>query len=487
MSGYLYDHSPMSLKKTPWYLLLLPVFFVLHAFIYYYDFVPLHEALLLILAYCSASVLIAGLSWLYYKNIRKAAFVSFVIMAFQLFYGYGVSIVFMFISDDYYPGYGFIIPISLLVLVATIIIVKRIKQPFYRITLFLNLLLFLFIIIEASRFITTANRPAPTTIAGMGQCDTCRKPDVYFIILDGYTNNIALKEKFGFDNIAFINELSKRGFYVAGNSTSNYNSTPYSMASTLNMDYLDVSPSIKQAELYYCYRRIRDNTVLNFFHSTNYTFYNYSFFDVEKQPALGPEYFLPRNSSLVTSQTFLSRIIKHLTHDWRLLYRTDIRDNVESFINMTKNISGKATTHPKFVYTHLLMPHAPYFYDSLGNSTGLDTVSCDTNISDEKLYAYYTSYLLYCNKRVLELTDHIISHSSTPPLIILAGDHGYRDMDDKRKDYEYMNLQAILLPSRNYKDFYEQLSSVNLFRVVLNTEFNQKLPLLKDRLIYLKE
>jgi hypothetical protein len=445
------------------------------------------EAIVLILAYCSASVLLAGIGWHYYQNFHKAAFVAFAIMGFQLFFGYGTSIVFRFISYDYYPGYGFILPISFLILAGIIILVKRTRQPFYRITLFLNLLLFLFIIIDAGRLVMTARRPAPTTLAGMSPCDTCRKPDVYFIILDGYSGNAVLKEKFRYDNAAFIEELSKRGFHVAGNSTSNYNSTPYAMASMLNMDYLDVSPSIKHAELFYCYRRIRDNVVVNFFQSNNYNLYNISFFKVKDKPALGPEYFLPRNSSLVTGQTFTTRYYNYLMEDVRRVYSLSMRDNIQNFIHRTKHVSGETTIQPKFIYTHLLMPHAPYFYDSLGKATGLDTMACGTDLGDSTLQAYYISYLKYCNKKVLELTDHIIAHSPTPPLIILAGDHGYRDIKDTRKSFEYSNLQAVLLPSRNYKDFYDQLSGVNLFRVILNTQFNQHLPLLKDTIIHLRE
>lgn len=71
------------------------------------------------------------------------------------------------------------------------------------------------------------------------------------------------------------------------------------------------SSSIKHADLFYCYGGIRDNVVVKFFQSNNYELYNHSFFKVADQPALGPEYFLPRDSGLVTSQTFTTRLYKH--------------------------------------------------------------------------------------------------------------------------------------------------------------------------------
>ena len=61
------------------------------------------------------------------------------------------------------------------------------------------------------------------------------RPDIYYIILDAYGRNDALVD---FDNSAFLRELEDRGFHVATKGTSNYVSTPHSLASSLNMLYL---------------------------------------------------------------------------------------------------------------------------------------------------------------------------------------------------------------------------------------------------------
>ncbi len=70
------------------------------------------------------------------------------------------------------------------------------------------------------------------------------KPDVYYIILDGYSRDDALAAA-GFDNTAFLKELSSLGFYIAKCSQSNYGETPLSLSSSLNMDYIDqFAPSV---------------------------------------------------------------------------------------------------------------------------------------------------------------------------------------------------------------------------------------------------
>ena len=63
-------------------------------------------------------------------------------------------------------------------------------------------------------------------------------PDIYYIVLDAYTRSDVMKNKFGYDNSLFINSLQDMGFYVAECSQSNYSMTSLSLASTLNMDYL---------------------------------------------------------------------------------------------------------------------------------------------------------------------------------------------------------------------------------------------------------
>jgi hypothetical protein len=65
------------------------------------------------------------------------------------------------------------------------------------------------------------------------------KPDIYFIILDGYGEQQVLQDLYGFDNKPFIDFLETKGFTIAKDSTTNYIQTFLSVASTLNMDYID--------------------------------------------------------------------------------------------------------------------------------------------------------------------------------------------------------------------------------------------------------
>ena len=64
-------------------------------------------------------------------------------------------------------------------------------------------------------------------------------PDIYWIILDAYGRSDYLEYTYGYDNQEFLDFLRKQGFYVAEQSRPNYPQTELSLASTINMDYLD--------------------------------------------------------------------------------------------------------------------------------------------------------------------------------------------------------------------------------------------------------
>jgi len=58
-------------------------------------------------------------------------------------------------------------------------------------------------------------------------------------VLDRYANVGTLAEVYGFDNSGFLNQLGAEGFYVANESCANYVRTSESLASSLNMEYID--------------------------------------------------------------------------------------------------------------------------------------------------------------------------------------------------------------------------------------------------------
>jgi hypothetical protein len=487
------------LKNSPVFLFLLPLFFVLHGFSENYDFVPVKDALLLTGIYTACALTIAWLFWLFYHDFTKASLIAFGVMGYHFFFGTIQDLLRKYFAETFITRYSFILPVSFLFFGVIIVWLKRRKSPFKKLLPYLNALLLLLITVDAgsllSKMVRKKKSPAGTTHTGFVKCDTCKKPDIFFIILDEYSGNTALKERFNFDNSGFENKLRNRGFYIIPNSSSNYNYTPFSIASMLNMGYLDLDMKTKgPGNLKYCYRMIRDSRAIKFLEANDYQFYNYSIFDFAGQPAIKSENFLPTRTRLITSQTFLSRIWNDIlfnvgTGNWgiqsinkKIVY-SHLHNN-DNFIRLTLDIAAREAIPPKFVYTHLMMPHYPYYFDSHGRALAFDSL-VEGRQQDQH---NYVEYLQYCNRKILQLTDDILKMSSSPPLIILSGDHGFRYFP-KKEDHKYcfMNLMAIYLPAGDYHNFYSNMSAANLFPVIFNTQFQQHIPLQKDSTIYLWE
>ncbi len=487
------------ISAVPLFLFLLPVFFVLHGCMENYDFVPVKDALLLTGLYCAVSAILVSFFWLFYRNILKAGLVAFSIMAFHFFFGSVHDSLKKYFPETFASKYSFILPAALVLFLLVLVIIKKRKKPLLKLSFYLNTLLMILIVVDSVLLLTkvmgTSKQEQLAIPDGMTPCKDCPKPDIYFIIADEYVGNTTLKEKFSFDNSGFINDLATRGFHTIPYSSSNYNFTPYSVASTLNMDYLDIRVQKKadQSDLALCYSTIKNNRFLKFLQSEGYTFRNYSIFDFKGQPARTEVTFLPVKTKLITGQTFLSRFNRDIRYHLvtNLETKTEIKRMAYGFLHNNENIYTLTQQEavipspaPKLVLTHLHLPHYPYYFDKDGKERPLEKL-VEGNQTDK---AAYVQYLQYGNKKYLELIDHILKESRTPPIIILMGDHGFRHFTEEVDlKYWYLNQLSLYTPGKNYAAYSDSLTNVNFLRALLNTEYKQQIPLLKDQAIFIEE
>lgn len=476
------------------FLLLLPLFFVFHGYVVNYDAVPAGEAALLTLLYMVIAVGIAAIAWLFFRDMTKSAFFASLVMALHFFYGSIQDYLKENFAESFLLRYRFIFPFIIIFFLAVIILLKKRKHPLKKLPLFLNTWLIILLLIDIVRLSVAAYDDEKNSrlalMKGLTVCDTCSKPDVYFILPDQYTGNVALQGIFSFDNSRFTDSLKKMGFHVAANSSSNYNLTPFSVASTLNMEYLYLREGPQDfGAVANSYTSIRDNQVMNYFRQAGYQFYNCSIFDFDDQPANEYGAFLPYGIKLVTAQTFISRLKDDFHSDilagkfgkgLQKKYAYEYLHFNDDILQLTRSIASQKNTTPKFVYTHLMMPHYPYYFDSSGNALPMEKLAGLRKANPKD----YTGYLQYTNNKLLDLIHHIFSQTPKPPVIVLLGDHGFRHPDMKTDPrYDFMNLNAVYIPGGNYTGFYDSITNVNQFRVLLNNCFHQQLPLLKDSTI----
>jgi len=323
------------------------------------------------------------------------------------------------------------------------------------------------------------------------------KPDIYFLIFDAYSSSLALKEQYHFDNGDFDRFLTEKGFHIQRESFSNYKYTILSMPSILNMEYLGQLRDVKGgpvAEYYYLSDLIKDNDLMYWLGTTGYDIVNCSIFDLRGHPSPITESLLPLQTRLITDQTFYSRFYRDV--GWNF-YQFTVNPLSEKEIDLSLNndnklidrliaVSNAPSAHPRFIYGHFNIPHPPYYFDQLGNRR---KVAAPYRPTDEDNVQEYLDYLTYTNKRAEEMIGDILTNTHGQAVIILMGDHGLRYHD--RLGYNPLsfvqNQNAVYFPDRDYHLFYDSISGVNQFRVVLNTLFGQNLPLLKDSIVNVKD
>ena len=486
-----------SIKKAlsfyPLYLFLYPIFFVLHGFLQNYYFVSIGSALILTGIYSIAALIIATLFYPIFRRLIPASVVACFILSFHFFFG----ILFDFLKQSFpntiITRYSSIISFFFILLVVLVFLLKRTKNLF-QVAAYLNTLFAVLILLDA--VLLTKEVLQKQKIANLSHsyraCFGSPKPDIYIILLDEYAGDEELKNQFHYNNQQFFDSLAYRGFRTIQDSHSNYNYTPYSTASTLNMEYLDSTQAgnLRETGNRYAETKINNSEFISFLIANGYKFFNYSIFKVHGQAAPTAGSFVPANTKLITANTFFSRFEKDvlLNIAEKLRMRKYISELLNSanadnkkLIGLTMNIAGENVKQPKLVYTHLLMPHHPYYYDEKGNFHEFESVN-QLNLADK---GAYLSYLKYTNKVVLRLIDHVLTASKSSPLVVLLSDHGFRHIPVEKKDKVFSNLVSFRVPQDGNKRYPDTLCNVNLFRVLLNNEFNQRLPLLKDERHYI--
>jgi hypothetical protein len=311
--------------------------------------------------------------------------------------------------------------------------------------------------------------------------------------MDGYASSIALAQWYQYHN-DLDSFLLQRKFSIQAHSRSNYNFTPFSMASILNMSYLQGIAHPKQVTLNdyaNCEAPIRNNEVIKTLSAAGYDIVNYSIFNLAGHPSAIEQDFLPLNTRLITERTMLAytrrdigwKLAKWYPFKWFMV--NDIMNtnhNNQRFIELVKTSAATKSTRPRFVYAHFYLPHNPYYYDKNGNLKDIATIT-----RENKTFPIpaYLEYVTYANSRIREMIT-AIQQQNPSAVIILMGDHGNREFTNEVFPARFFqNLNAVYYPDNDYKLLYDSISGVNQFRVVFNKLFKQNRPLLKDSSTYL--
>lgn len=481
---------------------LLPVFFVVHAFQIYYKYLTVSEVALMAGVYLLLAAVLFLLVWLFIRNKAKAAMPVFLLLLFFFFWGYLHDHMLAWFPGLFISRITYLVVISLMAIALLSFLFARLRPETRRKTVFyLNVLLLLYLLADVALITGHAWRAKKNTVPLAG--DAVHKKavhnwDVYFILLDEYGSTTSLQRNIGFDNSGMDSFFRQRGFSVQPGSRSNYNLTLFSMASLLNMNYLQGLPGngvVNVIDYNDGAQWIRNSKVITGFERQGYDVANYSIFDLDKRPSILNEELLPIGTRLITANTFYDRFLKPY---YILYFETGKKDqlwgkyNYYAFLHYNEDVWNRVHDHaapahrrPQFVYAHVLSPHTPFYFDKENNVLDIKTAMRVTKAYDPQYYQYN---LQHTNDAVKAAVDHILGHRKDNAVIIVMGDHGFRKKVHAADSLVlFQNLNAVYFPDHDYTQLYDSISNVNMFRVVLNKLNGRNDALLPDSTVLLTE
>lgn len=325
------------------------------------------------------------------------------------------------------------------------------------------------------------------------------RPDVFYIVLDGFGRDDVLSQKYGVES-PLGGQLRQKGFVVAEKARANYVQTELSISSTLNMAYLQdlVDPNLEAGEARLVLDRlIADSEVSRTFKAAGYTTVavttgfpalHFSNFDVWIRNRLTRSLFvdalLDRTPLLRSEQAVSSQFDGH-------------REHVLGGFDALNQLAKRGPV-PRFIVVHILSPHPPFVFGKNGESKrprGGYALSDGSHFvpvigSAEEYRKGYSDQSQYIAGLVVDAIDQIIASNSGSPVIIVQGDHGPKAALDQesidRTDLEEALpiLSAYYGPSDLWDGVSPTTTPVNTFRFLLKRLFAAEIEPVEDRSYY---
>jgi hypothetical protein len=328
---------------------------------------------------------------------------------------------------------------------------------------------------------------------------TGERPDIFYIILDGYGRSDALKRAIGFDNGYFVQGLKDRGFFVAEDSKANYCQTELSVASSLNFDFIPaLLPKMDAANSHRepLEEIIDKNSAAEYLRERGYIFgsittgfppLRFDSADISLRKKIG---FTLIETALLQMTPLSDRTTLESLFSER-------RDSLLIALENLQALNVPAPT-PRFVVAHILAPHPPFVFGPNGEEVAHKGPYGYWDGSDFMAYAGsqaeyrdgYAGQAEYLSKQILHSLDVILKAGGKKPVIIIQGDHGSKlrldqeSLDKTDVNECFPNLNAYYVPDSVRKNLYPGVTPVNSFRILFNGLFNDKFELREDRSWY---
>ena len=361
---------------------------------------------------------------------------------------------------------------------------------------------------DANSYLNDNPLPSPEAPEG-------KLPDIIYIVPDRYGSSNTLTHEFHHDNSDFLDALRQRGFAVADSARANYLKTQYSLASSMNLQYLEalqhaLNGNTRRPQP--LYSLIQENLVVERLKQMGYRYIHVpTWWDGTRESHQGdlisdfwPVSFGGDFGQAVVLQNpiFLLAIVK--------FYQAKNCDSLKRQLAYLEDVGGDE--RPTFTFAHVLAPHSPILTDSAGRCIDpIDFPIKPPGGTWEAFTEAYSGYVRYINRRFLEIFDRQKANNPNPLIFVLQADEGpypkayreylasandldagtggsefdWRNATDEQLAMKFGILNALYLgdpdSSNGGPAVPDTLTPVNNWRVIFGRLEGRAYPLLPDR------
>jgi hypothetical protein len=344
--------------------------------------------------------------------------------------------------------------------------------------------------------------PAPKQTRSAGGGDS---NDIFYMILDGYGGDEVLERYIELDNAPFYRMLADRGFKISHNSRASYAITLFSLASTLNMSYLDGLADKYRAGFKNkqpLRRAIVRSQLFQSLKQQNYTIHlltSSSHLIPRRDPGLLDDVSsymeMGQYALAVVGNTPLHKVLH--ADRFFLDFSVDMKPWVpDSFDWVFERAAPLASNGRKdFVLVHVLAPHSPYYFDRTCALVPANRERYWNNYDGpfEDYRVAYREQLLCVNRMIEAFLDALQEGGRDLPIVIMQGDHGPPEITSSALERENIDeyvfrtsvLNVIHLPRHIPESVRDRIgdgiTSVNTFRLLMSAITGEEMPLLERR------
>ncbi len=428
------------------------------------------------------------------KNRKKSAFITS--LGLVLFFSYGhLYIMIDELQKNVLLNHGLLIISSFILFGLGMYYFLKTKKPLNNATKIVNVVAislimisfvsigeYIFTIDQSTEILSNDSKENEIQLANAENL-----PDIYYIIPDAYAGSKSLKTILNYDNSEFTDFLIRQGFYVPSESYSNYPLTKESIASTLNMKYINYlaeEKGIDSTDTNVLVDMSRDNLVVKYLKDKGYTIYSIQVGGASTTAVKNVDVYLCDRNKYRTSDFNMMLIRTSMLNPIHVqIFSGDQRDRLLcGFSELAK--MAERDDSPKFVLTHFMFPHRPYIFGADGEPINPKFLALE-NKEENWDTDLYLGQLEFASKK-LEEAIRVLTNTDDPPIIIIQSDHGMRGVE-YQNEYEkqlrmFNNFKAYYFPEKGRNHEFETTTAVNTFRVLFNLYFDEDFEILEDKI-----